>query len=892
MITSTLGATAPSPVHARAYNDDNDEQFIRDLLPYLKDPRYIRIDGRPLLIVYRPSLLPDAKHTLELWRDYCRAQGLGELFLAMVQFDVDDPTRYGFDAALEFPPHKLARGLPSINDKLEVVNPAYEGYVVEYGDVIERARHAGIPSYPLIRGVFPTWDNEARKPGRGYTFANSTPALYRGWLEEAVQYAHEHPVAGEHLVFINAWNEWAEGAYLEPDRRYGYAYLQATRDVLDASGCKPKVLVVSHDAHPHGAQYLALNLVRELQSLDVEVEVALLGGGRLQDDFRALCPVHELSGASAHAVEALAQSLRFRGFHSAFVNTAVSGRVARPLRSAGLRIVSLVHELPGVIRDYKLEQEVQALTECSDRLVVASNAVAEGLLKFVDDAALRRVLTVRPQGLFTRSRYRGMSDRTQARSVLRRKLGLPDHARIVVAVGYADERKGADLLVQVARICGQRLPDLHFVWVGHRDETLCARLDADLARNGMAERFHFCGLDFDTDDYYAGADVYALASREDPFPSVVLESLSVATPVVAFAGTGGGADLVARCGGVVVPAFDVTAYADAIERLLLDEALRGSYGRAGAEMIDAQFSFRAYAMDLMAMGGMALPRVSVIVPNYNYGHYLQERLQSIIDQQLPVYEIIVLDDGSSDDSLAVIQAMRQKMCPEPRVVINRVNSGSVFRQWLRGVELARGELVWIAEADDLAAPDFLQRVATPLAADPTVVMSYCQSEQIDQFGQTLAQDYLAYTDDLSKERWRRSYVADGQEEVVAALSIKNTVPNVSAVVFRREALLDVLRSDIEEIASYRIAGDWVAYLKLLKKGRIMFDPKSCNRHRRHTSSVTLGSAAEPHYREVLRAQRVAEELFELSAASRRMRSDYTRSLHSHFGLSDALLADG
>ena len=134
-------------------------------------------------------------------------------------------------------------------------------------------------------------------------------------------------------------------------------------------------------------------------------------------------------------------------------------------------------------------------------------------------------MLVRPQGLFTRSRYRGLRQPEQARTALRTKLGLQQDARIVLSVGYADRRKGVDLLAEAAVIACRAEPNLHFVWVGHRDVDIQGEIDATLQMAGIADRFHFVGLDFNTDDYYAGADAYALASREDPFPSVVLESL-------------------------------------------------------------------------------------------------------------------------------------------------------------------------------------------------------------------------------------------------------------------------------------------------------------------------------------------------------------------------------
>ncbi|WP_115576447.1 glycoside hydrolase family 99-like domain-containing protein [Xanthomonas campestris] len=253
---------------AQDYGPEDDLAFIKALEPFLRDSRYIRVDGRPLVILYRPSLLPDAACTLDRWRTYCRECGIGELFLCMVQFDKLDPREYGFDAAVEFPPHKVAAGLPSINDQVEIINPGYQGSIVDYAGVVEKALSDAKPEFDLIRGVFPSWDNDARKPGRGYTVARSSPARYRTWLRGAVDYSRKFPVRGESLVFVNAWNEWAEGAHLEPDRRYGYAYLEATRRAL-RQPVKPRmperVAVIIHAFYPE----LLPEMLKELGEWDV-----------------------------------------------------------------------------------------------------------------------------------------------------------------------------------------------------------------------------------------------------------------------------------------------------------------------------------------------------------------------------------------------------------------------------------------------------------------------------------------------------------------------------------------------------------------------------------------------------------------------------------------------
>lgn len=873
----------------QVYNDDNDEAFIADLSVYLRDPRYIRVAGKPLIIVYRPSLLPDCRRTLEHWRTYCREHGIGEVFIAMVQFDVDDPRGFGFDAALEFPPHKLARGLHCINETLDIVNPFYEGYVVDYEAVVDRARHWPVPDYPMIRGVFPSWDNEARKPGRGYTFAHSTPAAYRTWLSESVQYAKERPVDGESLVFINAWNEWAEGAHLEPDRKYGYAYLEATRDALTRSEVAHAtggsgVAVIAHDAHPHGAQYLSLNLAKELGRMGRDVEVVLLGGGELEGEFRRLARTTLLDSATSTSVDmaALAHQLHARGVRLALANTTVSGRFARFLAEAGIEVISLIHELPGVLEGYRLQEHARDIAATATQVVFAADIVREGFERY---AKLRPgQAVIRPQGLYKRNAIRGEQACRNEREALRRELGLPANAKIVVSVGYADHRKGIDLFVETAAKVIKTCPDAHFVWVGHSDKSIEDRIAAAMRKSGVADNIHLVGRRQDTDRFYAGSDIFVLTAREDPYPSVVLEAMDAGLPVIGFEGAGGLDSIIAEH-GALAPMEDVERFAAECIRLLQDDACLAVCGARGREFVEANYSFRAYVGDLLNMSQLRHQRVSAIVPNFNYAHYLVERLESITAQGYPVHEIIVLDDASTDDSLEKLRELEGRLDVHLRVVANERNSGSVFRQWLKGVELARGDLVWIAEADDLASPSFLESVVPLVSAN--VVMAYCQSRQINEHGAVLAQDYLDYTRDIDANRWRREFTASLHDELSHGLAVKNTIPNVSAAVFRRDVLLQVLATSIDEISRYRIAGDWVTYVKVLEHGRIAFEPASLNDHRRHSRSVTIGGDNLPHLREVLSVQQWIRKSHVLQQASKDDARRYAQELYDYFGLSSA-----
>ncbi|MEO6384254.1 MAG: glycoside hydrolase family 99-like domain-containing protein [Thermomonas sp.] len=833
--------------------DASDEAFIQDLAEYLRDPRYIRVNGHPLVMVYRPSLLPDAKRTAEHWRTYCREHGIGEIFLAMAQFDVDDPRTYGFDAAIEFPPHKLGRGLSCINDQLSIINPDYQGYVIDYAEIVSAGRRMPVPDYPLIRGVFPGWDNEARKPGRGYTYAHSTPALYAEWLADAVEYSIKHPVGSESMVFINAWNEWAEGAYLEPDRHFGYAYLQATRNVLAPSVARrhaSSVVVVSHDAHPHGAQYLALNLLVEMASLGIDVQAVLLGEGELTSQFEAAATVHHVT-RDREALDALARRLVASGVTAAIVNTVVGGECLAALADAGIRCVSLVHELPGVILQNHLESEVVQIANKAERVVFAAGEVLDGFRQF---AALPDPhAVIRPQGLYKRNRFVGDAAHGQARRALRARLGLGADAQVVLCVGYADARKGIDLFIDIGRQVMSANPLAQFVWVGHPDLTIQGEIDKAIEASGFGDRFHLVGRHPDTDEFYAGADLYALTSREDPYPSVVMEAFDAAIPVIGFLGVGGFESLLEETGGALAAHLDTEAFSRLCLELLGDDTRRRALGDAGRSFVEQERCFRHYVFDLLQILDIDLPRISVVIPNYNYGRYLPERIASVLAQTVPIYEVIVLDDASSDDSLAVLDRLRARLSVPLRVDASKQNSGSVFRQWLRGIRLTKGDYIWIAEADDLAEPGLLETLL-PQLRDGHAVMSYAQSRQIDDSGNEIAKDYLDYVEAFGRERWQSPFLAELAEELSHGLAVKNTIPNVSAVLFKRKELLEVIERDVEEIAGYRIAGDWLLYTRLLELGSLAFSPESLNAHRRHPGSVTIGSDQAPHLQEILRMQ--------------------------------------
>ncbi|HEX5337078.1 MAG TPA: glycoside hydrolase family 99-like domain-containing protein [Gallionella sp.] len=868
---------------AQQHTPEDDLAFIRHVAKYLRDERYIRIGGKPLLVVYRPGLLPSARKTAARWRLWCREHGVGEIYLAYTQsFETVAPGKYGFDAAIEFPPNNSAP--PDITGTVKPANDGFCGTVYDWQIFVERSRHYQKPGYRLFRSVCPAWDNTARRKNNATVFLNSSPQGYQEWLQNAIaDTCASIAEPDERLVFVNAWNEWAEGAHLEPDQRYGYAYLEATRNALTHEtgiGKPQKIIVVSHDAHPHGAQFLALGIVKALkQDLHLEVETVLLGGGPLAKDFAALAPVHELDGSGnrdATIIE-LAQRLAAQGFSKAIVNTTVSGCVVPAFREAGIASVCLVHELPGVIRDYHLESHAAQIAAHAKAVVFPAQIVADGFAGFAAVDSSRQL--IRAQGLYRRNQWR--LDKRLARAKLRERLGLRADAKIVLAVGYADHRKGVDLFVECALHILAERSDVDFVWVGHWEQQMQRDVESRLLNNPYRSRIHFTGFNPETALFHAGADVYALTSREDPFPNVALESFDAGVPVVAFAETGGAAQLAEKVGGLAVPALDTGKFADAICRLLDNPELSSQLGEAAQNHVDVHAAFRPYLFELCALLDINLPKVSVVVPNYNYARHIEERLASIREQSVPIYELIILDDASTDRSIQKISAWLAATRTDARVVVNAVNSGSVFAQWQKGISLATGDYLWIAEADDASAPDFIETVLPPLQSD-SVVLSYCDSQQINSYGIVLAENYRDYLSHVSAERWQSAYIASGSEECKSALAILNTIPNVSAVLFKRAVLDAVFRSHYGEIAQFSKAGDWLVYLRVLAHGDIAFTPRTANRHRRHEASVTAASSRQSMLQEIGRVQQLAWRDYQLAEDIRQKAAEYLERLQRQF----------
>jgi hypothetical protein len=200
------------------------------------DPRYIRVNGRPLFLVYRPLLLPDPPAFAALCRAGFKAAGFPGVHLVYVEgMEAVDrkvrPAELGFDACVEFPPH--GRAVPAAVPA-DIVKEGWSGYRYDYPETVMAFLERDTVPYVRYPAVFPSWDNTPRQPLRGTSFDGIGPEAFQVYVEEKIEEIRQFLMGEERLLFVNAWNEWAEGTHLEPDVGYGHRWLEALRDAVAA----------------------------------------------------------------------------------------------------------------------------------------------------------------------------------------------------------------------------------------------------------------------------------------------------------------------------------------------------------------------------------------------------------------------------------------------------------------------------------------------------------------------------------------------------------------------------------------------------------------------------------------------------------------------------------
>jgi hypothetical protein len=341
--------------------------------------------------------------------------------------------------------------------------------------------------------------------------------------------------------------------------------------------------------------------------------------------------------------------------------------------------------------------------------------------------------------------------------------------------------------------------------------------------------------------------------------------------------------------GRVVPLADIEAAAAAIAELhaLTDRGKSLSFRKHLLNVAKSRFAYENYVASLLAAGANGYLKISVVVPNYNYARYLDRRLGSIFSQTYPIFELIVLDDCSSDESLEELERIRKVSRRDFLVLENSVNTGSVFKQWRKAADMAQGDFIWIAEADDEANPRLLERLAQAILTNKGVVLAYTDSTAIDADGREIMSSYKSYCSEAVPGAFRQDCTVDGREFVRRYIGERNLILNVSSALLHRSTLLAALDSLGPELDTFRVAGDWRVYVEMLAKinGFVAYVAEPLNVHRRHQRSTTGTLEADRHVAELRQVQQAVQRLIGPDKDLAASQSQYLRDVALQLGAS-------
>ncbi len=366
--------------------------------------------------------------------------------------------------------------------------------------------------------------------------------------------------------------------------------------------------LLTHDLHPYGAQRVARSLTRNwVGTHGRHVEVIACGGGALSADIRRIAPLTQLGAhwrESARRIETVLPVLHAAGVRAAVTNTVIAGCFVPVFQRAGIPSIALIHEMPTLIREEGLGEHLRLAHQHAAMVIYPHESVQSAIRAAFPDLPNWHRVRVMAQGLEAANPFR--NDRHDVRHDVRRQLEIGPDRPLVLAIGTGDRRKGIDLFLDAALAIERTVPPDAapcLLWIGPLNDRDLS--DWQSRHDGRALQSIRClrWLDYQAETmlFHAAADLFALSSREDPFPYVALESLNAGVPLLAFAGSGGGSDLAGQGGGRTVMTRTGEALAEAMLDYIANPAQREQDGRRGMATVDSRYRFDTYADQLLQL---------------------------------------------------------------------------------------------------------------------------------------------------------------------------------------------------------------------------------------------------------------------------------------------------
>jgi glycosyltransferase involved in cell wall biosynthesis len=588
------------------------------------------------------------------------------------------------------------------------------------------------------------------------------------------------------------------------------------------------LLFVGHDGIQAGSEVVLLEVVKWFyENTHRRIKLLLLAPGPVANKYAYYADVYVLPNYSVDHPEML-QSFLHEQFEFIYLNTVVTGRLFDLLETHCIAlegdIVTHIHEMEKVLAEHEAEMQNQLK---HTKLWISASPASSITLREKYKIANDKVVTV---PAFINPVASKIADHNELQQQARQALGIDKNVMVISGCGTVYWRKGADLFIETARKVKQQTQQpVEFVWIGDGPDK--ADLESKLSTEEKSY-IKFVGNRIDANKLLAAADIFFLSSREDPFPLVVLESAQHSIPTVCFEPATGITAFIEQDAGISVAEINTDLAASAINELISQPAKRQKLGQTAKQKLFANYTTEQQNIKIFEAIKEHTdyqPSVSVIVPFYNHEQFIEERLNSIVNQHIKDIEIIALDDCSTDNT---VQRVKPYLADSRITLIqNETNSGSPFKQWEKGIRLANAPIVWIAEGDDTCDQNFLETLL-PYFDDHMVNIASAKTEIINEKGSLQENALTPYLNMAYPDKFNASYIKDGFAEINEQLGAMCTLVNASGLLIRKSAFGNTLQT----AQTFKICGDWLIYLECSKDGKIAHDVTTKNYFRRHSAS--------------------------------------------------------